>query len=112
MPKGDTDVHYKGYVIRWTGWKGSQCQVCLVGQWVMMGKDDNIIFSGTNGIVGIIKATGVMDMSLKGGDSITIFSSAAAKEMKKQEALAKIIALIDQHDPDNPGERYLPEGIL
>lgn len=112
MPKGDTDVRYKGYLIRWTGWKEAQDSLNLVGQWFTANRDGMILYSGTNGTNGVIAKGAILDISSKDMEFITPLSSAADREMKKQEALARIIVIIDSHDNYYPEDKAIPERSL
>lgn len=95
--KGESDVKYKGFVIRWTGWKTAQDNIYLVGQWVALNKTTGKTnYASTRGGCRFKsdsddhKACGTHE-----DQPITIFSSATEKETRKQMALASIIREID-----------------
>jgi hypothetical protein len=106
--KGETDVNYKGLVIRWTGWKSSMGQACLVGQWAARISENEAIFSGTNGICGRVPfPMGHMNISIIpdfNPSMIHIFSTAHDKAMAKQTALAVLIEYIDAHERNSGGQ--------
>jgi hypothetical protein len=101
--KGESDVFMKGiHGIRWTGYKESQDNVCLIGQWVAITKTGKVAWATTNGVTSI----GVMERAVERfyipdpeWKPINLFSSGAEKEERKQQTLALLIKFIESLDP-------------
>lgn len=95
--KGECDVKFGNNAIRWSGYKARPDSIVLSGEWYCLMPDKTMFYSSTSGTVG--KTSNPYTDMPPGAvpfdkNPVTIFSSAADKERRKQESLAILIEYI------------------
>jgi hypothetical protein len=99
IPEPDKDgyIYYRGYRIFWTGYKESQNNNLLIGQWVAYGptREGPYYYACTTGCGGEYKQGDLFDITLLSDwETVTPLSSEAHKEAVKVKTYKHLLRVI------------------